>query len=203
MDHNQLVSIFEEEFLPQLEALYAFAYHLTRNQTDAEDLVQDTYLKAQRFIAGYEQGTNAKAWLFRILKNTFLNKYRSQTKKGTRIEFEEELGYQTEELAHTPDQYFDLRQAIFENMLGDEISTAMDQLPEDYKTIIVLSDLEDFTYEEMAQILEIPLGTVRSRLFRARNALKKLLYEYAKEQGYEDHRSWFTQQKALNLMLEF
>jgi RNA polymerase sigma factor (sigma-70 family) len=98
MDHNQLVSIFEEEFLPQLEALYAFAYHLTRNQTDAEDLVQDTYLKAQRFIAGYEQGTNAKAWLFRILKNTFLNKYRSQTKKGTRIEFEEELGYQTEEL---------------------------------------------------------------------------------------------------------
>ena len=82
-----------------------------------------------------------------------------------------------------------MRQAIFENMLGDEISMAMDQLPEDYKTIIVLSDLEDFSYEEIAQILEIPIGTVRSRLFRARNALKKLLYDYAKQQGYEDHRS--------------
>lgn len=189
MDNNQLTNIFQEEFLPQLDALYAFAYHLTKNQTDAEDLVQDTYLKAQRFISSYEKGTNAKAWLFRILKNTFLNKYRSQTKKGTRVEFEEELGYQSEELSHTPDQYFDLRQTIFENILGDEISMAIDQLPEDYKTIIVLSDLEDFSYEEIAQILEIPLGTVRSRLFRARNALKKLLYDYAKQQGYEDHRS--------------
>lgn len=113
MDNNQLTNIFQEEFLPQLDALYAFAYHLTKNQTDAEDLVQDTYLKAQRFISSYEKGTNAKAWLFRILKNTFLNKYRSQTKKGTRVEFEEELGYQSEELSHTPDQYFDFTSNYF------------------------------------------------------------------------------------------
>lgn len=179
--------IFENELLPHVGALQTFAYHLTYNQDDADDLVQETYLKAYRFIDKYDEGTNAKAWLFKILKNAYINEYRKKVKAPTKVDYEEIVAY------HDTDDdrisgYSDLRQEIFEHMMGDEVTSAINSLPIDFRTVILLCDIEGFTYEEIAHIIDIPIGTVRSRLFRARNLLKEKLLNYAKEHGYIDIR---------------
>jgi len=179
--------IFEKELLPHVGALQTFAYHLTYNQDDADDLVQETYMKAYRFIDKYEKGTNAKAWLFKILKNAYINEYRKKVRQPIKVDFEDIVTY------HDTDDdrisgYSDLRQEIFENMMGDEVTTAINSLPLDFRTVILLCDIEGFTYEEIASIIDVPIGTVRSRLFRARNLLKEKLDDYAREQGYTDVR---------------
>lgn len=179
--------IFEKELLPHVGALQTFAYHLTYNQDDADDLVQETYMKAYRFIDKYEKGTNAKAWLFKILKNAYINEYRKKVRQPIKVDFEDIVTY------HDTDDdrisgYSDLRQEIFENMMGDEVTTAINSLPLDFRTVILLCDIEGFTYEEIASIIDVPIGTVRSRLFRARNLLKEKLDDYAREQGYTDFR---------------
>ena len=180
--------IFEEEFLPQIDALYNFAFHLTYDDEDANDLVQDTYLKALRFIDSYQEGTNAKAWLFKILKNAFINEYRKKAKQPTKVDYEDIAAYQDEEdTAYS--SYLDLREEMFQNMMGDEVTTAINSLPVDFRTVILLCDIEGFTYEEIAKIIDIPIGTVRSRLHRARNMLKEILREYAEKLGYQDKRS--------------
>ncbi len=175
--------IFNEEFLPHADALYNFAYHLTYNDSFAQDLVQDTYLKAYRFIESYKQGTNAKAWLFRILKNGFINEYRKKSRQPNRVDFEEYNTYD-DEAAGAPVQHLDLRDEIFQDMLGDEITKAINELPVDFRTVILLCDIEGFTYEEISKILEIPIGTVRSRLHRGRKQLQEKLKAYAIEMGY-------------------
>ena len=180
--------LFNEELLPHADALYNFAYHLTYNQTEAEDLVQETFLKAYRFIKGYEKGTNAKAWLFKILKNIFINDYRKKTKQPNRVDYEEFKVHDESEDARYVGTV-DMRQEVYQNMLNDEVSGAVNQLPVDFKTIILLCDVEGFTYEEIAKIIDIPIGTVRSRLFRARNMLKSQLKKYAIKRGYKDNRS--------------
>lgn len=180
--------IFEEEFLPQIEALYNFAFHLTYDEEDANDLVQDTYLKAFRFIEGYERGTNAKAWLFKILKNAFINEYRKKSKQPTKVDYEEIVAFQDEDDSKYS-SYMDLREEMFQNMMGDEVTNAINTLPVDFRTVILLCDIEGFTYEEISKIIDIPIGTVRSRLHRARNMLKEILKEYAESLGYEDKRS--------------
>lgn len=180
--------IFEKEFLPKIDALYNFAYHLVYNEEDANDLVQETYLKAYRFIDKYLEGTNAKAWLFKILKNAFINQYRKKSKQPTKIDFEDVVSYQDAD-GNNPTTHVDLRQEIFQGMMGDEITVAINSLPVDFKTVILLCDIEDFTYEEISKIVDIPIGTVRSRLHRARNMLKEQLEDYAKSLGYEDKRS--------------
>lgn len=180
--------VFEEELLPQINALYNFAFHLTHNEADANDLVQETYLKAYRFIEKYEVGTNPKAWLFRILKNAFINDYRKAVREPNKVNFEDYITYHDEEdtpLAST----VDLRIDLFQKMIGDEVTLALNRLPEDFRTVIVLCDLEGFSYDEIAKILEIPVGTVRSRLHRARNLLKEGLKKYAESLGYEDKRN--------------
>jgi RNA polymerase sigma-70 factor (ECF subfamily) len=180
--------IFEEEFLPQIDALYNFAFHLTYDDEDANDLVQDTYMKAFRFIESYKEGTNAKAWLFKILKNAFINEYRKKAKQPTKVDYEDIVAYQDEEdTAYS--SYLDLREEMFQNMMGDEVTTAINSLPVDFRTVILLCDIEGFTYEEIAKIIDIPIGTVRSRLHRARNMLKEILKEYAEKLGYQDKRS--------------
>jgi len=180
--------IFQEEFLPQIDALYNFAFHLTYNEEDSNDLVQDTYLKAFRFIKSYKEGTNAKAWLFKILKNAFINEYRKKSKQPTKVDYEEIIAYQDEDDS-AYSSYNDLRVEMFQNMMGDEVTTAINSLPVDFRTVILLCDIEGFTYEEIAKIIDIPIGTVRSRLHRARNMLKETLKEYAEKLGYEDKRS--------------
>ena len=179
--------VFEEEFLPQIDALYTFAYHLTYNEDDANDLVQETYLKAYRFIDSYHEGTNAKAWLFRILKNAFINQYRKKSKQPTKVDYEEIINYHDEEDSQYS-SYLDLREEMFQGMMGDEVTTAINALPVDFRVVILLCDIEGFTYEEIAKIIDIPIGTVRSRLHRARNMLKEKLKTYAQSLGYKDKR---------------
>ena len=182
---NQI--IFEEELFPHIDALKTFAYHLSYNEEDANDLVQETYMKAHRFIEKYDQGTNAKAWLFKILKNAYINEYRKKSKQPTKVDFEDIVSYHdSDDKSNT--SYLDLREEIFENMMGDEVTNAINKLPIDFRTVILLCDVEGFTYEEISKIINVPIGTVRSRLFRARNMLKEKLKEYAKSKGYRDVR---------------
>jgi RNA polymerase sigma-70 factor (ECF subfamily) len=176
-------AIFDKEFMPYADALYNFAYKLTFSQADAKDLVQDSFLKAFRFIEAFQRGTNAKAWLFRILKNTFINKYRKQSKEPSKVDYQEVETYYNSKSANA-NMTSDLRSETVKNMMGDEITNAINSLPLEFRTVIILCDLEGFTYEEMATILDIPIGTVRSRLHRTRTMLKEKLYEYAKKSGY-------------------
>lgn len=182
---NQVV--FEEELFPHMDALKTFAYHLSYNEEDANDLVQETYMKAHRFIDKYDQGTNAKAWLFKILKNAYINEYRKKSKRPKKVDFEDIVSYQNSD-SGSNSKYLDLRQEIFENMMGDEVTIAINSLPIDFRTVILLCDIEGFTYEEISKIIDVPIGTVRSRLFRARNMLKEKLKAYAEKMGYEDKR---------------
>jgi len=175
--------IFDHEFMPHIHSMYNFGYRLTLDRDDAKDLVQDTYLKAFRFIESFQKGTNAKAWLFRILKNSFINDYRKKSKEPSKVDYQEvETYYNSDEVDRqiTPD----LRVESLKDMIGDEISNALNSLDVDFRTVIILCDLEGFKYEEMAKILDIPIGTVRSRLHRARNLLKDKLKSYAQSMGY-------------------
>ncbi|OEJ99535.1 sigma-70 family RNA polymerase sigma factor [Roseivirga misakiensis] len=175
--------IFDKEFMPHVDSMYNFAYRLTFDEDDAKDLVQDTYLKAFRFINSFERGTNAKAWLFRILKNSFINEFRKKSKQPAKVDYNEvEQFYNSDDAGEQITT--DLRVETVQHMIGDEISGALNGIPVDFRTVIILSDLEGFTYEEMSKILDIPIGTVRSRLHRARNMLKDKLAAYAKEMGF-------------------
>lgn len=180
--------IFEAEFLPHADALTTFAFHLTLFDASANDLVQETYLKAYRFIDKYDVGTNAKAWLFKIMKNGFINDYRKKSKQPTKIDYNEVVNFLDEERDDTLASYQDLREEMFENLMGDEVTNAINSLPVDSRTVILLCDIEGFSYEEIAKIIDVPVGTVRSRLHRSRNMLKKKLQNYAKNLGYQDKR---------------
>ena len=179
--------IFEKELFPHMEALKTFAYHLTYNEEDADDLVQQTYLKAHKFIENYDAGTNAKAWLFKILKNAYINDYRKKVRRPTKVDLDDLISIRDGENpnSHT---FHDLRQEIFDNTMGDEVTMAMNSLPIEFRTVILICDIENFSYDEIAKILELPIGTVRSRLFRARNMLKEKLKQYAINMGYKDMR---------------
>lgn len=177
------VQVFDGEFMPHIDSMYNFAYRLTFDEDDAKDLVQDTYMKAYRFINSFQEGTNAKAWLYRILKNSFINDYRKKSKQPAKVDYQEvEQFYNSED---TPSNAtIDLRLETTKDMIGDEISNALNSLAVDFRTVVILCDLEGFTYEEMAKILDIPIGTVRSRLHRARNLLREKLGSYAMSMGY-------------------
>ena len=182
---KEKLSVFNNEFLPHITSMYNFGYRLTLGEDDAKDLVQDTYLKAYRFIESFQKGTNAKAWLFRILKNSFINDYRKKSKEPSKVDYQEVEGYYNSD---DVDRQIttDLRVETLQDMIGDEISNALNSLDVDFRTVIILCDLEGFKYDEMAKILDIPIGTVRSRLHRARNLLKDKLSEYAKTMGYKN-----------------
>lgn len=174
---------FEQEALPHLNALYTFAVRLCRDKDDAEDLVQETFMKAFRFFDKFERGTNCKAWLFRILKNTYINKYRRDTREPDMVEYDvvEEF---YESIKSDYSDSSNLEQRLFSTMLDDEVTEALESLPDDFRTVILLCDVEEFTYEEIAEFLDCPIGTVRSRLHRARNMLAAKLSTYAKSKGF-------------------
>jgi len=174
--------IFEREFYPLMDAIYTFAYRLTGDATQAEDLVQEVYLKAWRFMGRYEEGTNAKAWLFKICRNAFINEYRSKKSRPYKVDYEDVVVYHNEDDPVAP-RYFGLHEEMGSKLMGDEVTLAINALAPTFRTVVLL-DLEDFTYEEIAAILEIPIGTVRSRLHRARNVLAEKLREYAEAHGY-------------------
>lgn len=178
--------LFEREFVPHMTALYNFAFKLTLSEENAKDLLQETSLKAYRFINSFEPGTNAKAWLFRIMKNSFINDYRKKSKAPGMVDYQEvESFYNSENANKQREITSDLRVESIKDMLGDEITNALNSIDVDFRTVIILCDLEGFKYDEMAKILDIPIGTVRSRLHRARNLLKDKLAEYASEMGYK------------------
>ncbi len=182
-DEKQKQKDFDEEIIPHMDALYNFALRLTTDPNDAEDLVQDTIVKAYRFFSSYEKGTNAKAWMFRILKNSFINNYRKTSKKPSQVDYDEVSSYYESIRAERTDTS-DLESLMFREMMDDDLSTALTRLPEDFRTVVLLCDVEGYTYEEIANMLDVPIGTIRSRLHRGRNLLKTELLEYAKKRGY-------------------
>lgn len=174
---------FEKEAVPHMDAVYNFALRMTGDEDDADDLVQETFLKAFRFLDKFEKGTNCKAWLFRILKNSYINDYRKQTKEPDKVDYEDVQNFY-ENIKSDQVEMRHYEQDAFTNLLDDEISSAITDLPEDFRTVIILSDIEGFTYEEIADFVDIPVGTVRSRLHRARKMLYAQLYDYAKDKGF-------------------
>ncbi len=170
-----------------MEALKTFAFHLTYNEDDADDLVQETYMKAHRSIDNYIEGTNAKAWLFKILKNSYINEYRKRVKQPIQVNLEDVTSLKSSDESKNQ-TYEDLREEIFDYSMGDEVTMAMMSLPEEFREVILMCDIENFSYEEIAKTIDLPIGSVRSRLFRARNMLKEKLKKYALDLGYRDMR---------------
>ncbi|HTP49837.1 MAG TPA: sigma-70 family RNA polymerase sigma factor [Anaeromyxobacteraceae bacterium] len=174
---------FEELALPHLDGLYAAALRLTKNPRDAEDLVQDAVLRAYRFFDKFERGTNIKAWLYKILTNTFINRYRRVTKERTIVEDERDSVQDRLVSRDAAYQAEDPERAYFDRLLSDDVLRAVDSIPIDFRMAVILADLQDFSYKEIAEILEVPVGTVMSRLFRGRRLLQKQLQEYAAASG--------------------
>ncbi len=182
---------FEALALEHLNPLYGMAMSLTRNKADAEDLVQESIIKAFRAFDSFEKGTNIKAWLFKILKNTFISNWRKKknVKEEKPIDDMSEFSFYSAAYPSMPkspegvpsDDVFNADK--LEHVLGDEVKKALDSLPEEYREAIFLCDIQGLAYQEIADILSIPIGTVRSRLARARSSLQKLLWDYAKESG--------------------
>ena len=175
---------FEAAAIPYLDGLYNMAFRLTRNAEDAEDLIQETYLKAYKHYDKFEAGTNLKAWLFRIMKNTFINGYRKKQSQPPQSAFSEIEGT-FENLVEAGDgQAANPEQEFLAKVLDEDVQLALDALREDYRMVILLVDLEGFSYKEAASILEVPVGTVMSRLYRGRRMLEQVLLEYARNHGY-------------------
>ncbi|MBI3111947.1 MAG: sigma-70 family RNA polymerase sigma factor [Ignavibacteriales bacterium] len=173
---------FEAEALPHMDVLYNFALRTTGNEDDARDLLQETYLKAYRFWDKYEQGTNIRAWLFRIMKNTYINRYRKEVKEPDKVDYEVVENFYNSIRAQSADPN-DLQEKLYGNLLGDEVAKALESLPDDFRTVVILCDIEGLTYEEIAEFVDRPIGTVRSRLHRGRKLLQEKLYDYAKQRG--------------------
>jgi RNA polymerase sigma-70 factor, ECF subfamily len=174
---------FEREALPHTELLYNYALRMTNNPADADDLLQETFLKAYRFWDKYEQGTNIRAWLFRIMKNSFINRYRKETKEPATVEYQEVENFYTS-IRHESVAPSDLQENLIGNLLDDDVASAVADLPEDFRTVVILCDIEGLSYEEIAEFVDIPLGTVRSRLHRGRKLLRGRLMDYARKKGY-------------------
>jgi len=179
-------SEFEEIALPFIDALFNLALNLTRNRKDAEDLVQETYLRAYRFFGSYQPGTHIKAWLFRILRNTFINRYRAQKVRPDEVDFSKvELAYDrvVDEQFLQANRPVSPEEALMNGVLDEEIETALARLPEEYRSVVILALVEDLSYKEIAAALSIPLGTVMSRLHRGRKMLQATLLEFARKKG--------------------
>lgn len=177
---------FEAEVLPFMDSLYSTAYRMSRNRQDAEDLLQETYLRAYKYYDKFQEGTNFKAWLFKILKNTFINRYRKRQRQPLKNSFDEiEDAFESKLLESpltargaTPEE------ELMVDALDQDVQKALEALPEDYRTAVELADLQGMSYREIADQLEIPLGTVMSRLYRGRRKLEAVLLQYAREHGY-------------------
>lgn len=182
---------FVEEALPWLDAVYRFSMRLTRGEEDAaEDLVQETFLRAHRFWHTYERGTNAKSWLFTICRNTYL--HQKELVRHQREQPAADLDAHVEALSAASafeKAPTDPEREFFDRQIDDRVVDAIDELPEDFREVLVLSDLGDLKYAEIAQVLDVPVGTVKSRLFRARRLLQDRLREFAVESGYTQEKT--------------
>ncbi len=175
---------FETEAMPHMDALLRTALRMTKNQSDAEDLVQETYAKAYRFWDKFESGSNCRAWLFKIMTNIFINDYRSKTRTPVSVNVEDmDDSFLYGQLASLEPEDNPERQ-LFSKIFDDDIKKAIEELPDDFRVVVVLSFLEGFSYQEIAEIADLQLGTVKSRLHRGRKLLQKQLLDYAIKNGY-------------------
>ena len=176
---------FQDDALQMLDNLYPAALRMTRNPADAEDLVQETMMRAYRAFGRFEAGTNLKAWLFRILTNAYINTYRKKQREPRKVSQDEveefdlyrELKNHDSDIGRTPEN------VVLDQLVDSDILEAIDDLPEQFRLAVVLSDVEGFTYAEMAEIMDVPMGTVMSRLHRGRKALQKRLWDIARDRG--------------------
>lgn len=175
---------FETEALPHMDALYRTALRMTKNQGDAEDLVQEAMVKAYRFWDKFEPGSNCRAWLFKIMTNIFINDYRSKSRTPVSVNVDDiDDNFLYGQLAELgPDS--NPEQQLFAKIFDDDVKKAIEELPDDFRLVVVLSFLEGFSYQEIADIADLQLGTVKSRLHRGRKLLQKQLFEYAVKNGY-------------------
>jgi len=174
---------FQKEAMIHIDSLYNFALRMTGDPEEANDLVQETYMKAYRFFASFEKGTNCKAWLFRILKNSYINKYRKESKQPDKVDYDDIKEFY-HSIKHSSLDSNDMQEKLFGGLLDDEVSRALTDLPEDFREVVQLCDIEGFTYEEIANMVDCPIGTVRSRLHRGRKILREKLISYAQQHGY-------------------
>ena len=183
--NGKKVREFEDVALVHLDLLYNSALQMTKNPEDAEDLVQETFVRAFRFFDKFEKGTNCKAWLFKIMRNNFINRYRKKAKEPTKVDFSEVENTYSGDIKEELLSEHGMRSAekVFETMVEDDVKNAMDSLPEEFRAAIILSDLEGFSYQEIAEALDCPIGTVRSRISRGRKYLQKKLFDFAKKKG--------------------
>ena len=178
---------FERDVLPLLPSLYGAALRMTRNPSDAEDLVQDTYLRAFRGFAGFQEGTNLKAWLYRILTNSFINTYRKKQRQPQIVERPDDLDewYLFDKLGGRNVE-LSAETEVLDRIPDEAVKAALESVPENFRLPVLLADVEGFSYKEIAEIMDTPIGTVMSRLHRGRKALQKALWDTAKERGLID-----------------
>lgn len=174
---------FKREAIPHMDILYNYALRMTADPDDAKDLLQETFLKAYRFWDKYEKGTNIRAWLFRIMKNSYINRYRKETKEPDTVDYNDIQNFYNT-IRYQSEDPNDLQEKIFGGLLEDDVARAIEALPEDFRTVVILCDIEGLTYEEIAEFVDCPIGTVRSRLHRGRKMLREKLYHYAKKRGF-------------------
>jgi RNA polymerase sigma-70 factor, ECF subfamily len=184
LEEEALRERFERDVLPLLPSLYGAALRMTRNPSDAEDLVQDTYLRAFRGFGGFQEGTNLKAWLYRILTNSFINTYRKKQRQPQIVEGPDDIDewYLYDKLGgqNVQDSAED---EVLDKLPDTDVKQALESLPENFRLPVLLADVEGFSYKEIADIMETPIGTVMSRLHRGRKALEKALWETARQRG--------------------
>jgi RNA polymerase sigma-70 factor (ECF subfamily) len=182
---KELLERFERDAIPLLDQIYAGALRMTRNPADAQDLVQETYAKAYRAFSQFNEGTNLKAWLYRILTNTYINIYR-KAQRGPAVDPTEQIEdwQMARAERHTSGGLVSAEMQALENLPNPVISDAFSMVPDDFRTAVYLADIEGFSYKEIAEIMDVPVGTVMSRLHRGRKALRELLEDYARENGY-------------------
>lgn len=181
---SEMASRFERDALPFLDALYSAALRMTKNPENAEDLVQETYAKAFASFHQFTEGTNLRAWLYRILTTTFINIYRKEQRQPLIADGELEEWQIAEAATHTSDQGKSAEVEALEQLPDSDIKNALQELPEEFRLAVYFADVEGFSYKEVAEILNIPTGTVMSRLHRGRKLLRESLADYARELGY-------------------
>jgi RNA polymerase sigma-70 factor (ECF subfamily) len=175
---------FEAEALPHMDALYRTALRMTKNESDAQDLVQEAYVKAYRFWDKFELGSNCRAWLFKIMTNIFINDYRSKSRSPMSVNVDDvDDNYLYGQLASLGPED-DPEKQFFAKIFDDDVKQAIEELPDDFRLVVVLSFLEGFSYQEIADIADLQLGTVKSRLHRGRKLLQRKLYDYAVRNGF-------------------
>lgn len=183
LDDAELRARFERDVVPLLPNLYSAGLRLTRNPSDAEDLVQETYLRAYRGFARFEEGTNLRAWMYRILTNTFINSYRKKQREPVTVQDDEIEDWYLFDRLGASGVEASAESEVLDRLPDEEVQRALEALPEGFRMAVLLADVEGFSYKEVAAILGVPIGTVMSRLHRGRKALQKALWETVQERG--------------------